>query len=664
MSQASQDTSQPTTQPNARSLIIATAGHVDHGKTSLVNQITGTDTDTLSEEKSRGLTIVPGYAYQHFSTQENGVTCNNTLGFVDVPGHIDFINNMLAGVGAVDGAMLVVAADDGIMPQTLEHLAILDLLNVPRGVIALTKIDRCEPERIQNVIADIQKLQKNTSLRDAPIFPVSNETAAGIPELVEFLHSMLGDDIARRASEQGEYFRYLIDRSFTAKGIGTVLTGSVRAGSAKPGDTVKHSASGEVTKLKGARLDKTELEEIHKGQRAALSVGLNHKLVNRGDWLLDEALYYPLTRFDARISFIEENFTLRSNAQYHLYIGASHRVVTIRQLHSNQNLYFQLKSTEPLFAHYSDRFIIRDPASQHTIGGGKVIDIFVPRRKRSSESRLAVLAALDCDSLTSLKQLLELLADGINLQQFALCRNHTESAMQSLCQQLQAPFVSLKLEKQSLPIVLHEKYFSKYCQHILSHIGEFHSQHGNQQGISEPALSRAVDFASSHILFHGILQRLVKDGAIKRTGTLLHLPSHQVALSQEEQDFLARVRPILLKAGNVPPRTRELVELTSIPLLPLESILRQSTKAGTLVKVAENRHYLPETIMALAGFTEQLAADSEDDEGFSVIQFRDASQIGRNLCIEILEYFDRVGYTRRDGNSRFVRTDKANIFGK
>lgn len=656
-----------TIQPNSRSLIIATAGHVDHGKTSLVNHITGTDTDTLSEEKSRGLTIVPGYAYQHFSSIENGTTFNNTLGFVDVPGHTDFINNMLAGVGAVDGAMLVVAADDGIMPQTREHLAILDLLAVPRGVVALTKIDRCEPQRVKIVTAQIQQLLKNTSLKDAPIFPVSNATAAGIPELVGFLHSMLGDDSARRESEQGEYFRYLIDRSFTAKGIGTVLTGSVRAGWSKTGDSLVHSGSGESSKLRGARLDKTDLDAIHKGQRAALSVSLNHKLITRGDWLIDKALYYPITRFDAGISFIEENFTLRNSAQYHLYIGASHRVVTIRQLGSDSSRYFQLKSNEPLFAHYADRFIIRDPASQHTIGGGKVIDIFVPRKKRSSESRLAVLAALDCDSFNSIKQLLDLSAEGVALQQFALGRNHRESAIQLLCQQLQTekvPYVALQLEKQALPILLHEKYFSQYCHHILSHIGEFHSQQGNQQGISEPALSHAVDFTGSHVLFHGILQYLVQDGSIKRTGTLLHLPSHQIALSQEEEDFLAKVRPILLKAGNVPPRTRELVELTNIPLLPLESILRQSTKAGTLVKVADNRHYLPETIMTLAGFTEQLAAASESEEGFSVIQFRDKSEIGRNLCIEILEYFDRAGFTRRDGNSRFVRTDKENIFGK
>ena len=652
---------------NTRSLIIATAGHVDHGKTSLVRHITGTDTDSLAEEKSRGLTIVPGYAYQHFSSEDDGVTYNNTLGFVDVPGHIDFINNMLAGVGAVDGAMLVVAADDGIMPQTLEHLAILDLLAVPRGIVALTKIDRCEPERVKTVTAQIQQLLKNTSLQDAPVFPVSNASGAGIPALVDYLHSLFSENFTQKATEQGRFFRYLIDRSFTAKGIGTVLTGSVRAGSAKLGDTLKHTGSGELTKLKAARLDKTDLTEIHQGQRASASVSLNHKLVNRGDWLVDEALYCPLSRFDAHVSFIDDTIKLRSNALYHLYIGASHHVVTIRQLGSNQNPYFQIKSTDALIAHYGDRFILRDPASQNTIGGGKVIDIFVPRRKRSSESRLAVLAALDHDSFEAIKQLLELLADGIKLQQFSQCRNHTESAIQSFCQRLQAenlPFVSLQLEKQTLPILLHEKYYAKYCQHILTHISGFHQQHGNQQGISEPALSHGVDFAGSHVLFHGILQRLLKDGAIKRTGTLLHLPAHQTVLSQEEQDFLAKIHPILLKAGNVPPRTRELVDLTDIPLKTLEGILRQSTKAGTLVKVAENRHYLPETIMALAGFIEQLAQTGEDDDGFSVIQFRDASEIGRNLCIEILEYFDRVGFTRREGNSRFIRTDKENVFGK
>ena len=652
-------------QNNSRSLIFATAGHVDHGKTSLVANITGTNTDTLAEEKNRGLTIVPGYAYHHFASVIDGQECNNTLGFVDVPGHIDFINNMLAGVGAVDGALLVIAADDGIMPQTREHLAILDLLAISRGAIALTKIDRCEPGHVQTVIEEIKQLQATTSLKGAPIFPLSNESGDGIDELNDYLQSQFGDDSALKESgDDDRYFRYLIDRSFVAKGIGTVLTGSVRAGSIKTGSNLKHTASGELTKLRSARLDKTELNEVYNGQRAAMNVSLDHKLVNRGDWLIDEKLFHPINLLDATVDFIDHDFKLQSSAQYHVHIGASHHVVNIR--HLGESLY-QVKCLEQMIAHHGDRFIVRDPASQHTLGGGRVVDIFIPRRKRSSESRLAQLNAMQHDGIDALKQLLEMQVDGIKLQEFSVCRNISNSAIEKLLETLKQEdigFHSLNLEKSSLPVLLHEKYHRECRNNILSHLKDFHQKQANQQGLSEPALSHGVDFASSHLLFHGILQSLLDSNAIKRTGTLLHLPSHKTSLSAEEEAFLEQVRPILLKAGYVPPRTRELVEMTNIPLMSLERILRESAKAGTLIKVAENRYYLPETIMTLAGFIEQLIETESDDAGFSVIQFRDSSKIGRNLCIEILEYFDSAGFTRRDGNSRFVRTNKENIFGK
>jgi selenocysteine-specific elongation factor len=650
---------------NSRSLIFATAGHVDHGKTSLVANITGTDTDTLAEEKTRGLTIVPGYAYHHFSSNIDGQEYENTLGFVDVPGHIDFINNMLAGVGSVDGALLVIAADDGIMPQTREHLAILDLLAVSRGAIALTKIDRCDTERLNSVIEDIESLQASTSLRDAPIFAVSNESGAGIQELADYLQNQFNDECAIKNGKGGDqYFRYLIDRSFVAKGIGTVLTGSARAGSVRVGGNLKHTATAELTKLRSARLDNFELDEIYSGQRAAMNVSLDHKRVKRGDWLIDEQIYQPVNRLDASIDFIVEDFKLRSSAQYHLHIGASHHVVTIH--HLGEDLY-QLKSHDQLFAHHGDRFIVRDPASQHTLGGGRVIDIFVPRRKRSGESRLAQLKAMQHKPHEALAQLLEIQADGVKMQEFVVNRNINHTGVQSLYENLgreHADFLFLNLEKSSLPVLLHGKFHRAYCDEILVFLTRFHEKQANQQGISEPALSHGIDFTNSHLLFHGILQSLLDSDSIKRTGTLLHLPDHKTSLSAEEEAFLEQVRPILLKAGYVPPRTRELVEMTNIPLMTLERILRESAKAGTLIKIAENRYYLPETIMTLAGFTEQLIEGSSEDEGFSVIQFRDASEIGRNLCIEILEYFDSVGFTRRDGNSRFVRTSKENIFGK
>ena len=650
---------------NSRSLIFATAGHVDHGKTSLVANITGTDTDSLAEEKQRGLSIVPGYAYRHFSSAIDGQTHNNTLGFVDVPGHIDFINNMLAGVGAVDGALLVIAANDGIMPQTREHLAILDLLDISHGAIALTKIDLCEPERIQAVTEEIRELLATTSLKDVPLFTLSNENRLGIDALSDYLESLFGDErIPQNNTNADQHFRYLIDRCFVAKGIGTVVTGSVRSGSVSTGGRLKHTATTEPTKIRSIRLDKTELNKADKGQRVAMNINLEHKLVNRGDWLVDERLFHPVNRLDVTISFLDTNFKLRSSAQYHLHIGASHYVVNIRHLGEN---FFQIRCLDLMIAHHGDRFILRDPASQYTLGGGRVIDIFVPRRKRSSVARLTQLTAMQQADEEALTLLLKTQADGVNLQAFSICRNISNTAIERLLKQLQQKdviFHSLKLEKSSQQILLHGSFHDEYCNNILSQLKEFHVNHANQQGISEPALSYAIDFTGSHLLFHGILQNLIDANTIKRSGTLLHLPNHKASLSAEEKAFLEQLRPLLLKAGFVAPRTRELVEMTNIPLSSLERILRDSAKAGSLIKVAENRHYLPETIMALAGFIEELMDAEGTESGFSVIQFRDASKIGRNLCIEILEYFDSVGFTRRDGNSRFIRTNKENIFGK
>ena len=647
-----------------RSLTIATAGHVDHGKTSLVRHITGTNTDTLEEEKTRGLTINLGYAYYHFQCETDGEDFDNTLGFVDVPGHTDFINNMLAGVGAVDAALLVVAADDGVMPQTREHLAILDLLEIPRGVVAITKTDRVSAERVAEVSEQIRQLLQPTPLRDAALFPLSNASGVGIPELLQHLQSLFNHPAVDEKLIKLHHFRYLIDRSFSVKGIGTVVTGSVRAGAAAVGDTLLHTGSGELTKLRGLRQDATELTSVHSQQRVAANINRNSSEVKRGDWLVDPQLFAPVIRLDTVLRFIDEEFTLRNNAQYHLYIGACHRIVTLRQLGGG---FFQIKSHELIVAHHGDRFVVRDPASQQTIGGGQVIDIFVPRRQRTSPQRLAILAALHQDTLPALAALLEIQATGVDLDQFALCRNLSASGVASLCENIQeekVSYLSLTMEGRRFPLLLHDRYYRQYADQILQHLQRYHHQHANQQGISEPALSKALEFEGSHSLFHGLLQELLRQDAIKRTGTLLHLPGHQSALSEEEKNFLDRVRPILLKAGTVPPRTRELVDLTGIPLPVLQQILRQTTKAGNLIQVADNRHYLPETIMQLAEFTEKIATETAESDGFSVIQFRDASSIGRNLCIEILEYFDRVGFTRREGNSRFVRTEKENIFGK
>ncbi|MFL2854789.1 MAG: selenocysteine-specific translation elongation factor [Pseudohongiellaceae bacterium] len=650
----------------SKSLIVATAGHVDHGKTSLVNSITGTDTDTLVEEKQRGLTINLGFAYHQFVQTIDNETYKCTLGFVDVPGHIDFISNMLAGVGSVDFVLLVVAADDGIMPQTREHLAIIKLLGIKQGAVALTKIDRVESDRVGKLKAEIEMLLSGSDLQSSPLFPLSNQSSEGIKNLVSHLKHELRNKQTDDHNIANKNFRFLIDRTFSVKGIGTVATGSTRVGQASIDSETLCTGNGQVARIRGLRLHEDAIDTVVSGQRAALNIDIDLDQVTRGDWLVDPANYHPVSRFDGTFILLENNTEIKPSSEYHLYLGTSHHIVNLRYLDPDSKRFVQIKSNDALFAHYGDRFIIRDPASEYTLGGGEVVDTFVPRKKRSSKQRLETLKAMCNKDSAALVAMTEIAEEGTDLNQFTINRNLTAHYVNYLLSSLQAEnysAVRLELKPNRTNVLLHKKFIDDYRKQILDQISNFHTINPSQQGVSEPALSRSVNFIGSHFLFNVLLQSLIDEDQVTRTGTLLHKPGHRTTLSKEEEEFISKIKPILEKSGNVPPRTRELAEMTGIPLKPLENILRETTKAGSLIRVADNRHYLPGTIMALAEFTEELAANNTNDEGFSVIQFRDASGIGRNLCIEILEYFDKVGFTRRDGNARYLRTEKENIFG-
>lgn len=646
----------------ASTLIVATAGHVDHGKTALVGHLTGTNTDTLAEEKARGLTINLGYAYHHFKAADTADEFH-TIGFVDVPGHTDFINNMLAGVGGVDTAMLVIAADDGIMPQTREHLAVLDLLGISSGMVALTKIDRCEDSRVAEVNAEITALLAETNLEGSPIFPVSNMDKTGIEALRTHLESLSNASERRQDQASKRRTRYLVDRSFNVKGIGTVVTGSLRTGKLAIGESLLCTQTDETARIKTLRQDQNDLDSATAGQRVAANINLDRTAIDRGQWLIDPLLNHKVSRLDAKLSLLASAPQLKSSAVYHLHIGASHRLVNINPLDGQANL-FQLKLKTPIVCNYGDRFIIRDPASNYTIGGGKVIDTFVPRRQRASASRISFLKAADQDDQAALTALIQSQEEGVNFSQFEICRNLNENWAAQLLAQNAEGFTSLPGQDNGKPTLISHDFFETHGGKIKHAVSAFHISNPSKQGISDSALSQTSELPGSYRFFQGILQALLDLGELKRTGTLLHLPTHRTQLSREEEEFIAKIRPILAKSGRVPPRTRELVEMTGIALSPLERILSQTVKSGSLVRVAENRHYLPETIVELAEFTEELMDDADVDAGFSVIQFRDKSEIGRNLCIELLEYFDSVGFTKRDGNSRFVRTAKENIFGK
>ena len=638
-----------------RTLTIATAGHVDHGKTLLVGNLTGVETDTLAEEKRRGLSINLGFAYRRYEADDRECL----LGFVDVPGHIDFIGNMLAGVGAVDAAMLVVAADDGVMPQTIEHAAILDLLDIRAGCVALTKIDRASKTRIGKVKSRIRELLAGGPLADAPVFPVSNISGSGIDRLTDFLHKLLLGKYRRTAKAGESRFRFLVDRSFSVRGIGTIVTGSCRSGEIAAGDAVLHTGSGSEVRLRGVRVHDQDRKQLREGERGALNITLDQDLASRGDWLLEPGPHQPVSRFDARLRLLPGVAQPKPNTRYHLHLGAGHHLATLRRLGDSD--WFQCKTREPVHALHGDHFILRDPAASRILGGGTVVDIFVPARGRDTPERLALLAAMDQPPDAAGSALTALLPPGLDLDQFSLCRNLSAASVQELAAKLQKPpanCMALRIEGGEYPRLLSQEHFKAQRENLLAAIAGYHSAHPDRQGIGESQLSGLAGARTRKPLLQALAAWLLEEGALQRSGSLLHLPGHSTRLGEQVEQLLQKLRPILRQAELVPPRTRELAEMTGLPLPELEQVLRQAEISKQLVKVAPNRHYLPETIDNLAARVEQMAGQASGKQGFTVIAFRDATGIGRNLCIEILEYFDSIGFTRRDGNVRFLRSGR------
>ena len=377
-------------------MIIATAGHVDHGKTSLVNALTGIDTDRLKEEKQRGLTIDLGFAY---SDAESG----ERLGFVDVPGHTKFINNMLAGVSAIDCALLVIAADDGVMPQTLEHLEILNLLGIDHGLIALTKIDRCDELQISRTLEQISKVVSRTFLKDAEIYPVSATTNEGM-ETLQIALELTADEIEHR--KQNGQFRLAIDRRFSIKGSGVVVTGSVFSGSISVGDELFLMPQEIPVRIRGLHTQNQEAEMAIAGDRCAVNIsgqGLELELIHRGNWLTTNPAV-ATARVDVELAISPSETRPFSHwTPVHIHSAANHVTGRVALLETTDTTRIapgaeglaQLVFDPPINLCFGDRIVIRDQAATRTIGGGKVINTTSPKRGRAKPERIEQLRQLN-----------------------------------------------------------------------------------------------------------------------------------------------------------------------------------------------------------------------------------------------------------------------------
>ncbi|MBL6951312.1 MAG: selenocysteine-specific translation elongation factor [Alphaproteobacteria bacterium] len=669
-------------------MIIATAGHVDHGKTTLVRALTGVDTDRLPEEKKRGLTIDIGFAYQDVAgdgaanSEAGGGT---VMGFVDVPGHERFVKNMLAGVASIDFALLVVAADDGVMPQTEEHLAILGLLGIKQGAVAITKIDRVEPERVLAVKNQVTALLAPTPLAGSPLFPVSGELGTGMAELQQYLETAARRHAARDGGVDRGHFRLSIDRAFTVPGAGLIVTGAVFSGRVAVGDRLILASHGKTegieARVRGLRALDREAEIGRAGQRCAINIAgadLHQSVVSRGDWLLAEPIHAPVRKFDARVRVLDsEARPLAHWTPVHLHLAAADvtgRIAVLgdRNIMPGEDALAQLVLDAPIGALFGDRFILRDQSAQRTLAGGVVIDPFPPHRGRARPERLAMLGAMETEAPDA--ALIAMLAvsnnganNGVNLSQFAQTRNLTEAEAANL-RQMDGQIV---LAASNGDLALSLTRWQQIEQAILAALAAWHEKQPEAVGPNDNALRTALMSAPAPasapvpapILLAAAIGHLVDQRAIVRDGMSLRLPSHSPRPSDSDLALWKAVALILEEGGIRPPRVRELAEELKMDHKRLEAFMQRCARQGRLMAVAPNRFFPPAAVRELAEVVERLCAAAPED-GFTAATFKNDTGIGRNVAIEVLEFFDTSGLTRRQGNVRYLRRPAAAVFGE
>lgn len=631
-------------------MIVGTAGHIDHGKTSLLQALTGQTGDRRPQERERGMTIDLGYLYAELEPGA-GLT-----GFIDVPGHEKFTHNMLAGAQGIDRVLLVVAADDGVMPQTREHLAIVELLGIPRALVAITKCDRVEAGRVEEVQRQVLDLLEAGPFAEAPVVIVSSVTGQGVDELRELLLRSQRD-VLERSREGG--FRLAIDRAFSVAGAGIVVTGTALSGEVSVGDKLTLGPSGKSVKVRGLHAQNQAAEQAFAGQRVALNLSgerLELAQIHRGQWLLSDWLHAPTQRVDIEFQLLPGERTFEHFHPVHVHLGTQDVIARVAllegsRLSAGERMFAQLLINAPVHAVKGDRLILRDSSAQRTLGGGRVLDPFAPARQRRSPERLAQLQALAASE--SFEQVLPALLD------------HSAGGLgpQRLERQFNRPRASWSLpenvrliEPRQGPVLFNVQRWGQLKFTLLEQLAKFHELEPDQMGPDRDRLRRFSALPLERSTFASLLDELRNAGAITASGPWLHLPDHQVRLNAEDEILWQRLQPLFENGGFDPPWLRDVAKMLGEDDAVVRLLLRKLARLGLMHQVVRDLFLSDSQLRRMAAILLQLAKENPQ---IQVTTFRDTLGLGRKRCIQFLEYFDRLGLTRRSGEARQIRCDNA-----
>lgn len=626
--------------------ILGTAGHVDHGKSTLIAALTGTHPDRLKEEKAREMTIELGFASMKLPNSEE-------VGIIDVPGHRDFIGNMLAGIGGIDAVLLVVAADEGVSAQTREHLAIVDLLDIKRGVIVLTKTDLVQdPDWLELVSMDIRELVQPTSLATAPIVSVSARTGFGIPELLDQIEITLNGIPSRKNLGKP---RLPVDRVFTLTGFGTVVTGTLLDGSLKIGDEVVCLPRGKTGRIRGLQNHHHKLQKIDPGFRAAVNiVNLSLQDIERGDVIAHPGDYKPTNLLDAHFRLLKDSpFHLKHNLEVKLFLGSSETTARIRLLGSQglkpgESAFIQLRTNHPVVASKGDRFILRLPSPSETLGGGMVLDPEPGRvYKRFDTENLDRLDSMfsgnDNELINQILTTLKVTNLTALSQKSALPMEEVSQIVSTMLERGEVIGLGNSRDIRKITLIS-PAYWQTLYQDSLEILTDFHQSNPYKAGMPREELRTELNL--SQVLFDQVLDKMAEDLSLIQKGSLVWATHHHVVLTPADQ---AKVAPILaefLANQFSPPDINQLQAQIGTNLL--EGLL----SSQILVAVSDQVVFTPEALLAMREWVQDtIRANGE----LSLAQFRDQFSTSRKYAAAVLEYFDSIGFTYRKGDVRGLR---------
>ncbi|TXU00696.1 selenocysteinyl-tRNA-specific translation elongation factor SelB [Enterobacter hormaechei] len=606
-------------------MIIATAGHVDHGKTTLLQAITGVNADRLPEEKKRGMTIDLGYAYW---PQPDG----RVLGFIDVPGHEKFLSNMLAGVGGIDHALLVVACDDGVMAQTREHLAILQLTGNPQLTVALTKADRVDEARIDEVREEVLTALSEYGFKDASLFVTVATEGRGIDALRDHLQQ-----IPSREHASHHRFRLAIDRAFTVKGAGLVVTGTALSGEVNVGDTLWLTGVNKSMRVRGLHAQNQPVERARAGQRIALNItgDAEKDQLKRGDWLLADAPPEPSERI---IVSLQTHTPLTQWQPLHIHHAASHITGRVSLL---ENDLAELVFDSPLWLADNDRLVLRDISARETLAGARVVLLNPPRRGKRKPEYLQWLAGLAKarDDKSALDIHLE--RGAVDLAAFAWARQLSGEGLRLLTQE--PGFI------QAGNSLLNAAVAARWQRKVLSTLATYHEQHQDEPGPGRERLRRMALPMEDDALVLLLIEKMRESGVIASHHGWLHLPEHKAGFTAEQDAVWQKVAALF---GDEPWWVRDLARETNTDEQLMRQVLRHAAQQGMIVAIVKDRYYRNDRIVAFANLIREL---DQARGSTCAADFRDRLNVGRKLAIQILEYFNRIGFTRRRGNDHVLR---------